>query len=54
MLGFRDDRFVSIVVAEVNVGFLLERRVEVAVVDAQRDELNVFTFDGSLGYSCVL
>ena len=54
MLGRGNDRFVRIVVAEVDISFLLKCRIEPAVVNAQSNELDVLALDGTLGNSCIL
>ncbi len=54
MLSSCDDGLVSVVVAEVDIGFLLKCGIEVTVVDAQSNEFDVLAFDRALGNGSVL
>lgn len=54
VLGRGDDGFVRVVVSKVNVRFLLQRRVNPAIVDTQSNELDILAFDSALGDGSVL
>ena len=49
MLRGGDEGFVGVGVREVDIGLLLQGRVEPTVVDAQSDELDLLAFDGAGG-----
>ena len=41
MLGGCDERGVGVVVAEVDVGFVLDSGIEPSIVDSERDKVNL-------------
>lgn len=54
VLRSSDDGLVGIVIGEVDVGLVLERRVKPSVVDAEGNQLDVLAFHGTTRYGGVL